>query len=456
MNNILNLFSKLLIIGIVLATSCYDLIAQNTATIYIMRKQTLGTPVKPDISVNDIELGKLSNKKYIECIVPAGNTSVSVYFSMSGNSQYLSFNAEVGKKYYIKASVNVMNTVGVSFSNNGMNNMAANSGAVNCSLKLSRMMDKEGIKLLKKCRPELVTDITDFISTDNSYYAQQEDASKPQNIIISPQAEKSPLKTVITSDVDENIPTSKTENKNTFVLIVANENYSFVDDVDFALNDGRTFKEYCVKTLGIPERQIWLYENASLGIISSGINKMVQAMDIFQDARGIIYYCGHGIPDDKTGDAYIIPVDGKGTDLSSCYSLNKLYNTMAEAKTSNITYFMDACFTGAKRDGSMIVAARGVAREPKKEVIKGNSIVFSAASGDETAMSFKEKGHGLFTYFLLKKLQETKGNTTYGELAEYIAENVKREAFLSNEKLQHPVVATSAEFADKWKNIMIK
>lgn len=258
------------------------------------------------------------------------------------------------------------------------------------------------------------------------------------------------------SDVDTNIPITKKVSDKTFVLIIANEHYEFVDDVKYAINDGEVFREYCIKTLGIPERQIWLYKDASLGIIAGGVDKMVQAMNIFDETKAIIYYCGHGIPDEKTGDAYIIPVDGRGTNTATCYSLNQLYKTMASAKTTNVTYFMDACFTGANRDGSMLVAARGVAREPKKEVITGNTVVFSAASGDETAMPFDEKGHGLFTYFLLKKLQETQGNVTYGELAEYINSNVKKEAFFTNEKPQNPVVATSKEFENKWKNISIK
>lgn len=265
-----------------------------------------------------------------------------------------------------------------------------------------------------------------------------------------------PSVAVVKSDVDVNIPVTNDSNENMFVLIIANENYEFVDDVQFALNDGEIFREYCIKTLGVPERQVWLYKNASLGIIAGGVDKMVQAMNIFDETKAIIYYCGHGIPDEKTGDAYIIPVDGRGTNTATCYSLNQLYKTMASAKTSNVTYFMDACFTGANRDGSMLVAARGVAREAKKEVITGNTVVFSAASGDETAMPFKEKNHGLFTYFLLKKLQETQGNVTYGELAEYINKNVKKEAFLTNEKPQNPVVATSEEYINKWKNVSIK
>lgn len=261
---------------------------------------------------------------------------------------------------------------------------------------------------------------------------------------------------VVKSDVDVNIPVSANRAENTFALIIANENYMFVDDVAFALNDGEIFRQYCIKTLGIPERQVWFYKNASAGIISGGVDKLLQAMDIFDKPRVIVYYCGHGIPDEKTGDAYIVPTDGKGTNVATCYSLNKLYKTLSSAKAASVTYFMDACFTGANRDGSMLVAARGVAREAKKEVVTGNTVVFSAASGDETAMPFTEKSHGLFTYFLLKKLQETKGDVSYGELAEYINTNVKREAFLTNEKPQNPVVATSESASAKWRDIRIK
>ncbi len=271
-----------------------------------------------------------------------------------------------------------------------------------------------------------------------------------------PQQPKSSSPKRILSDVDKNIPVTNKKAENTFVLIVANEDYQFVDDVDFALNDGNTFKEYCVKTLGVPERQVWLYENASYGVINAGVSKMVQAMDFFDNPNAIVYYCGHGIPDEKTGDAYIIPTDGNGKDMATCYSLNKLYQTFANTKASKITYFMDACFTGASKEGSMLVAARGVAREPKKETLSGKSVVFSATSADETAMAYKEKQHGLFTYFLLKKLQETQGNVSYAELQEYINKNVKKESFLTNEKPQTPIVATSPAVKDSWKGMTLK
>lgn len=269
-------------------------------------------------------------------------------------------------------------------------------------------------------------------------------------------ATSSKKKAVGKSDVDTDIPQSKNVASNTFALIIANEDYQFVDPVNFAAHDGEVFKEYCIKTLGIPEKQIRYCANASYGIISGGVDWLSYALNNFDDSRAIVYYCGHGIPDEKTGDAFIIPVDGKGTNTATCYSLNKLYKTLAATKAANVTYFMDACFTGANKEGSMLVAARGVAREAKEEILEGNAVVFSASSGDETAMTYEEKSHGLFTYYLLKKLQETGGNVTYDELAFYIKQNVKKEAFLINEKPQNPVIATSPAATSTWKSMKLK
>lgn len=296
----------------------------------------------------------------------------------------------------------------------------------------------------------------ELYNSKSALYAAKSSASNEQNATMVADSKTKTKAPTPKSDVDVNIPVTNNKTTDTFVLIIANEDYSFVDNVDFALNDGRTFKEYCVKTLGIPERQIWHYENATGGIISGGVEKMVQAMNIFDGARGIVYYCGHGIPDEHTGDAYIIPTDGKGTNMGSCYSLSELYTKLSKSGAVNVTYFMDACFSGANKNGSMLVAARGVAREAKKETLAGKAVVFSAASGEETAMTYKEKGHGLFTYFLLKKLQESKGDVNYDELANYIQTNVKKESFLTNEKLQTPTVLVSNDAKDSWQKLTLQ
>ena len=85
-----------------------------------------------------------------------------------------------------------------------------------------------------------------------------------------PAATAATLPNVIKSDVDENIPVTDRKSDDTYVLIIANEHYTFVDNVDYAIHDGEIFKEYCLKTLGVPEKQVWFYQDASGGIISGG------------------------------------------------------------------------------------------------------------------------------------------------------------------------------------------
>ena len=63
-------------------------------------------------------------------------------------------------------------------------------------------------------------------------------------------------KAEIIPDIDKEIPSGGRANNNTYCVIVANENYSDVPNVEFANRDGEIFKMYCQKTLGIPEKHI--------------------------------------------------------------------------------------------------------------------------------------------------------------------------------------------------------
>lgn len=417
--------------------------AQKTATVYIINPGglLLGQDII-ELKVNEVSHGIIAPKSYISMDVPAGfvniiaNCTVPVQntnsffggngFGMSNNYQgtkqvvsQTSLQAAANEKYYVKIIENPLRPT------------------------LKVLQGKELAQIEKK--------LDKNISFAGAYSAISKEDDSNHNSKVASAAKNTPK-----SDVDKNIPTTNKSMDDTYALIIANEDYQFVDPVNFAAHDGEMFKEYCIKTLGIPEKQIKYYPNASYGILSGGIDWLKYALDNFENSKAIVYYCGHGIPDEKTGDAYIIPVDGNGTNTATCYSLNQLYKTLSSTKANRVTYFMDACFTGANKEGSMLVAARGVAREAKKEVLAGNTVVFSASSGDETAMTYAEKGHGLFTYFLLKKLQETEGNASYQELAEYINANVKKEALLINEKPQTPVVATSQIANSSWKTMKLK
>lgn len=258
------------------------------------------------------------------------------------------------------------------------------------------------------------------------------------------------------SDVDVTVPQGRKSDPSTFAVIIANENYDNAGRVEFALNDGKTFKEYCNRTLGIPEKNIRLYDDATFVTIKRAINWIEQVVASYgPKARVIFYYAGHGIPDEKTQHALLLPVDGIPTDPTTCYSVDRIYEHLGAMKAARVTVFMDSCFSGSQRSGEMLASARGVAIKARPMEPQGNMVVFTAAQGDETAYPYREKSHGLFTYFLLKKLQTTAGDVSLGELGDYITRNVKMESLTANDKSQTPSVKASAGLGDEWKSLKL-
>ncbi len=258
-------------------------------------------------------------------------------------------------------------------------------------------------------------------------------------------------------DVDINIPTTSQTNNQTFVVVVANENYKTESKVRFAINDGRVFKQYCTNTLGIPETNIHFIEDATLNNMRREINWLGRVALAYEgEVRLIVYYAGHGIPDEATGSSYLLPVDGVSTDCASGYSLKSLYEELGKMASQSVTVFMDACFSGSSRGDGMLASSRGVAIAAKEEVPTGNLVVFSATQKDETAFPYEEKKHGLFTYFLLKKLQETEGNVSYQELATYLRRQVSRHAIVVNNKSQTPSLSASTIMNGKLKNMKLR
>jgi uncharacterized caspase-like protein len=259
------------------------------------------------------------------------------------------------------------------------------------------------------------------------------------------------------NDVDSKIITNPTTNKKTFAVIIGNEKYKNEVEVPYANNDAKVFSEYVEKTLGVPHDQIRYIENAGYNDLRMAVNWLTQAMTVCRGSgKAIVYYAGHGIPNESDLSAYILPVDGIGNDPGSAYSLKEFYDKLGSVEAQSITIFLDACFSGSKREDGMLVSARGVALKAKPSSPKGNMVVFSAAQGDETAYPYKDKQHGMFTYFLLKKLQETKGDVTLGELGDYLTKEVGRESFVKNGKMQTPTVNPSSTVVGGWRNIKLK
>ena len=259
------------------------------------------------------------------------------------------------------------------------------------------------------------------------------------------------------SIVDQNIPVnSKVDNR--FALVIGNEDYASSQsglqneqNVDYAVNDATVFEQYALRTLGVKSENIFSITNATSGMMSRKIEQVIKLTELEgNNAELIIYYAGHGFPDDQQVP-HLIPVDVSGGDLSRAINLEELYKDLGKLKAKRVTVFLDACFTGDGRNLGL-VASRGPKVKPKEGSLSGNLIVFSASSGTQTSFPFHKERHGIFTYHLLKTLQESNGDISYGALDKILKVDVDKTSLRNETGRQTPEVNTSLKVINDWRN----
>jgi len=260
------------------------------------------------------------------------------------------------------------------------------------------------------------------------------------------------------SPVDVNIPVNRKVD-NRYALIIGNEDYksyqttlSSEQNVDYAVNDATVFKNYALNTLGVKEENMFFLTNATAGQMSQEIERVSKIVSkIGEDAELVVYYAGHGYPDEINKVPYLIPVDISASNLDRAIKLDDFYTSLSSTNASKITVFLDACFTGGGRSMGLY-ASRGIKVRPKTGILKGNLVVFSASSSDQSSLPYHQEKHGMFTYHLLKKLQETKGDINLGDLSKYLEDEVSIQSLKVNKADQEPTVNISNQVTNQWKN----
>lgn len=260
------------------------------------------------------------------------------------------------------------------------------------------------------------------------------------------------------SDIERNIPNIGKSYPNRYALIIGNEEYTKFQrglqtesNVSFARNDARVVKEYFERALGVPSSNIDMRLDATAGEMAQAIDRLKR---IIKNTNGqaeiLVYYAGHGLPAENK-EPYLIPVDVTGANVTTGIKLEDLYSALTEFPSKRVTVILDACFSGGAR-GESLIAMRGVKITPNQHRIKGNLFVFAASSGDQESLPYQQQAHGIFTYYFLKKLQQTQGLLTYSDMARYLREEVSLQSVLINNKEQNPRVLYSDDIEMQWMN----
>lgn len=262
----------------------------------------------------------------------------------------------------------------------------------------------------------------------------------------------------LSSEVDRNIPLNSNKDKHRYALIIGNEDYTTYQpglgtesNVAFAVDDARSFALYAENTMGIPKENIVILPNALSSAMKREIERLSKIIQYENgQAEAFVFYAGHGFPDESNGQSYLIPVDITGADVTNGISLTKLYSDLTRYPSRRVTVFLDACFSGGGRVAGLLTT-RFPLIKPKTEPITGNLVVFSASSGEQSALPYRDKEHGMFTYFLLKAMQDSKGNISYRQLYDRVKSDVELNAVKINRKEQNPDLIYSKDVNGLWE-----
>lgn len=238
------------------------------------------------------------------------------------------------------------------------------------------------------------------------------------------------------SDIDE--PSYKfPERADDFALVVGIGRYKDLPEAQFAARDAATMRAHLV-ALGYPARHVVLLqdENAT----RSGLQKYLSEWlprNVKPNSTVFFYYSGHGAPDLKTGQAYLVPWDGDPQYLeSTAFSLKQVYESLERVKAKRVIVALDSCFSGAGGRSVLARGARPLVTKVETAVPASGLLVFAAASGEEITGTLEDQGHGMFTYYFLKGLagsaKWSSGALTAGRLLEYVKLRVQDAAKLQN------------------------
>ena len=248
-------------------------------------------------------------------------------------------------------------------------------------------------------------------------------------------------------------------NRHRYALIIGNEDYSITGanaeiNVPYAVNDAMVFREYCVRTFGVPDGQLKVVPNATAGMMHEQLDWLVNMASTDPEAELIFYYSGHGNNDEATKEPYLLPVDITGKNIRLGISLADLYKRLATYPIKGAYVFLDACFSGGYKSAAPLLAQKGVRVVPKVGLPQGHTLSFSSSSGDQTSSVYHDKKQGYYTYFLVKCIKDAKGDLTMKELFEKTNAEVKKATALIG-KMQEPQYMVSPTWSD-WGDVKLK
>lgn len=223
-----------------------------------------------------------------------------------------------------------------------------------------------------------------------------------------------------------------------------------VPPVKYAARDAQVMAKYFENLGGIPKTNIQVLtdDKASKSDIQAYIEDWLPRR-VNENSTVFVYYSGHGAPDVKGKEAYIVPYEGQPDFPSQLYPLRNLYDSLGRLPAKEVVVLLDSCFSGTKGRSVMSEGARPLVMTTDRILPANHKVrVFAGAAGDQIGSDYDRARHGLFTYYLLRGLrgeadEKKQGVVMLGELYRYVKTHVSEKASLELNRDQTPVLLPS-------------
>lgn len=258
----------------------------------------------------------------------------------------------------------------------------------------------------------------------------------------------------LASDVDRPPSVQAKPKANAYAILIGIETYrNKLPKADYASHDAQVMGDYLTRVMGYQEENVALLLNdrAAKADIEKYVEKWLPNR-VEKDASVFVYFSGHGAPNPKTGDAYLVPYDGDPAFVDETgYALKRLYQQVGKLPAKDVVVMLDSCFSGAGGRSVIGKGMRPMMLSVENPVLaSGKTVVLAASAGDQVSSTHDKKSHGLLTYFFLKGLQgEADGNgdgaVELQELFAYLRPQVERTARREYNNEQTPQLLGSPE-----------
>lgn len=224
-------------------------------------------------------------------------------------------------------------------------------------------------------------------------------------------------------------------------IIIGIQNYKRLAKADFADQDAMKFADYANRALGIPKEKIKILIDAEAD--QSALLKTFRNWLPLNVNKGktevFVFYSGHGLPSNDGKSLYFLP-HAADQDLldETAIDQKKIIAAIQSTQPKSVTMFVDSCYSGQSRNGVQLLAGAKPVNLKNSDIgYPPEFTVFTASASDQISSASNDLQHGIFSFYLMKGMEgaadiNKDGNITYGEMQQYLSENVQRQALAAN------------------------